>query len=76
MEIVLISGKVSGHMSLTQFGLAAYTLFDVCVVHYGYGGVAGNVGKCTESSEQRQQRQDVVSSPEIFSTAKVLRQNP
>ena len=60
-------------MSLTQFGQAAYTLFDTCVVHYGYGGVAANVGECRDSSKERQQRQAVISSPAIFYTGKVLR---
>ena len=60
-------------MTLTQFGEAAYTLFDVCVVHYGYGGTAGNVGECTDSSEQRGQRQDAVSSLAISKAAEVLR---
>ena len=41
-------------MDMTQFGAAAFTLFDVCVVHYGYGGLAERVGEYTESSEQRQ----------------------
>ena len=63
---MLREGKNTGSIDQTQFGTAAYTLFDVCVVHYGYGGVAENVGECTESSEQRQQRPSVVSSPAIF----------
>ena len=53
-------------MDQTQFGTASYTLFDLCVVRYGYGGVAAHVGECTEGSEQRQQRPFVVSSPAIF----------
>ena len=75
MEVVLISGKASGHMTLTELGVAAYTLFDICVVHYGYGGVASKVGKCKESSEQRQQRQYVVSSPAISIAVEVLRED-
>ena len=47
-------------MDLTEFATAAYTLFDVCVIHYGYGGVAENIGECTEMNEPRQQRQSVV----------------
>ena len=35
---------MSGHMSSTELGQAAYTLFDVCVVRRGYGGIAGNPG--------------------------------
>ena len=31
-------------MSSTELGQAAYTLFDVCVVRRGYGGIAGNPG--------------------------------
>lgn len=61
-------------MSLTEFGQAAFTLFDTCVKQYGYGGVASNVGECRDGSEQRQQRQAVISSPAIFHTAEVLRQ--
>ncbi len=81
IEILLVPGKAYGQMSLSQFGQAAFTLFDVCVKHYGYGGVAGNIGECTDSSEQRQQRhvvmsrQAVMSSPAIFNAAEVLRQH-
>ena len=75
IEILIVPGKVYGQMSLSQFGQAAFTLFDVCVKHYGYGGVAANIGEFTNSSEQRQQREAVPSSPAIFNTAVVLRRH-
>lgn len=58
---------------MTEFGTAAYTLFDVCVKHYGYGGVAEHVGECRDSSEQRQQ--DNGSHPALhpFNNAEVLK---
>ena len=51
---------------MNEFGTAAYTLFDVCVIHYGYGGVAEHIGEYRDSSEQRQQRQWVASGPAPF----------
>ena len=51
---------------MDEFGTAAYTLFDVCVIHYGYGGVAERIGESKDSSKQRQQRQWVASSPALF----------
>jgi hypothetical protein len=31
-------------VSATGIGPAGFTLFDTCVIHYGYGGIASNIG--------------------------------
>ena len=49
MEIVLAEGATSGHASSSQFGRAAFTTFQQCVVNWGYGGIVSNIGKPDES---------------------------
>ncbi|KAL2040475.1 hypothetical protein N7G274_006918 [Stereocaulon virgatum] len=44
IQVLLKPGKMSGHMSSTELGQAAYTLFEACVVRSGYGGIASNPG--------------------------------
>ena len=42
---MLAIGATSGHISSTNVGRAAFTLFEVCVVGYGVGGVVTNIGE-------------------------------
>ena len=45
VQPMLSIGATSGHISATNVGRAAFTLFDVCVMGYGVGGVATNIGE-------------------------------
>ncbi|KAL6714234.1 hypothetical protein ACLMJK_007657 [Lecanora helva] len=44
IEVILAAGAESGHASSQQIGVAAFTIFTECVVKYGYGGIANNIG--------------------------------
>ncbi len=44
VQPLLIRGAVTGTISSTQMGQAAYTLFQRCVVEKGLGGIAADVG--------------------------------
>ncbi|KAL2048691.1 hypothetical protein N7G274_000603 [Stereocaulon virgatum] len=44
IQVVLPPPKTQGRVSATQIGRAGFTIFDTCVKHYGYGGIAANIG--------------------------------
>ena len=46
VQAVLAPGVTSGKASSTQVGQAAFDTFQHCVIKYGYGGIAANIGRC------------------------------
>ncbi|CAD6591849.1 MAG: hypothetical protein ASARMPRED_005786 [Alectoria sarmentosa] len=44
VQPLLLRGAVTGHVSSTQIGQAAYALYQRCVVERGVGGIAADVG--------------------------------
>ncbi|KAL6718482.1 hypothetical protein ACLMJK_004573 [Lecanora helva] len=44
IQMVLDANAESGHVTSTQFGEAALVVYRECVVKYGYGGIASNIG--------------------------------
>ena len=47
LQIVLAGDAESGVVPSTDFGSAAYTMIQQCVVKYGYGGIVSQIGKLT-----------------------------
>ena len=44
MQVVLSPGQITGRSTPSEIGDAAFTLFDTCVIPYGYGGLVSNIG--------------------------------
>lgn len=44
-QVILANDAMSGHASSTEFGQAGFTMFQECVIKYGYGGVVTKIGE-------------------------------
>ncbi|KAL2054324.1 hypothetical protein ABVK25_005465 [Lepraria finkii] len=44
MQVILSPGQITGRATSSDIADAALILFDTCVIPYGYGGLASNIG--------------------------------
>ena len=59
IQVILAPGFTSGKATSTQVGQAAFNTYSHCVVKYGYGGIAAQIGECVISAPEDEKKREI-----------------